>query len=79
VAYFPHSKFLEFLSAIKLLGVILMAYKTILTLSVNHWLFRYLVGEFKPSKSLPIGFYKLNDENVIFENIIFSHADFDTF
>ncbi len=79
VGYFDYSRLQSFLLAIKRLGLILFARKTVLSLSTGHWLFSYLKDELKPTDGLPIGFCKLNEVEFTFENIVFSQADFDTF
>ncbi len=52
--------------------------KVIFNLSKNHWLFDILKNENTPTKSLPIGFYMI-DNTIDPTEIQFSNADYDTF
>ena len=52
--------------------------KVIFTLSKSHWLFDILSHHASPTKSLPIGFY-LMDDHFNPKEIQFSNADYDTF
>ena len=66
------------IKCVKKLAYRLGCRKVIFTLSKNHWLFDNLVQNHIPTKSLPIGFY-LMDDTFDPNEIQFSNADYDTF
>jgi len=66
------------ISTVKELSQKLGCKKVIFTLSANHWLSHYLKEYIEPTKSLPIGFYMM-DNYFKPEAIQFTGADYDTF
>lgn len=52
--------------------------KVVFSVSENHWLFQILNKILNPEKSLPIGFYII-DQSIDPSGIQFSRADYDTF
>ncbi len=60
------------------LANLLLCNKIIIDVSENHWLFEILVEFIVPSKILPIGFRRLN-EDISVDQIQFIGADYDTF
>ena len=78
VGYFDKLRINEFINAVKSLSRKLGCGQINLILSENHWLYEYLINEFKPSTGLPIGFHLFNEE-INPDEIQFTAADFDTF
>ncbi len=78
VEYFEKSRTKDFIIIIEQLGIKVLAKKTQLTLSKNHWLYAYLEDEIDPSDSLPIGFYEIKSE-IDYSKFSFSMLDYDTF
>jgi len=66
------------IKCVKKLAYRLACSKVIFTLSTNHWLYGLLAENHKSTKSLPTGFYLIENTFEIKE-IQFSNADYDTF
>jgi len=79
VVWFNTTQTASFIKTLKSIGRKLGSMKTIITLSENHWLFTYLKDYGLTAKEgLHIGFLSL-DNSVLYDNIEFIRADYDTF
>lgn len=78
VEYFDESNIKDFICTIKKLGAKLMCGKTILNISENFWLFKYLKDNQHYVDNLPIGF-RVIDNKIDYNKFSFTNADFDTF
>jgi hypothetical protein len=78
VAYFDKSRLDEFINTLNKLARLVRSRKIVFYLSKNHWLYSVLSEKIEPIKSLPIGFLRFKDD-LPFENISFTMADYDTF
>jgi hypothetical protein len=78
VVHFEKDKTDQFLKILSLLAKKLGCQKTLLSLSKNHWLYSYLQEKLPSKESLPIGFLRF-DRNLLFDQISFTRADYDTF
>jgi len=78
VAWFEEKRIDDFINVVQKLAKIVGSRKTILIMSKNHWLYKYLVDIIKPEKNCPIGFYEISD-TIDYKNIEFVYADNDTF
>jgi len=66
------------IKTIKKLQNILSCKKAIITISKNHWIFKHLNNDIEAHESLPIGYYRMNDD-INWEDVQFELADYDTF
>ena len=78
VSKIEYNQAILLIKCVKKLARRLGCIKVIFTLSKNHWLFDVLIQNHTSTKSLPIGFYLMNDTFAP-EEIQFSNADYDTF
>jgi hypothetical protein len=78
VGYFNELKLNDFNKTIRELASKLFCKKIIFTMSKNHWLYDFLIKDYNPEKSLPIGFFEINRE-INIQQIEFTFADYDTF
>ena len=78
VVPFEDNKTDEFIETLKKISKKLGCRKTILSVSKNHWLYKYLSKRLQASERLPIGFLKLC-KDYPFDKISFTRADYDTF
>ena len=78
VAYFDSCRFDDFLAIVRKLAKRIGATKVIFLMSENYWLFDYFKNERSIEESLPIGFYRINEE-IDCNLIAFTQSDYDTF
>jgi predicted N-acetyltransferase YhbS len=68
----------DFIRTLKLLAKKLGCKRTIISVSENHWLFKYLKDKVEHTESFPIGYFSINPD-LPYSDISFIGADYDTF